>query len=342
MGGKFEIAEDVAKAALKIPGAAEAASQAVKTAGHLLEDIMPRSIKSSIVDAEEKAQHFLSGMEPPNKPPHITGDASGAFPKPERPSISSYDASNYRYVPARNLISDIRTANGVSLQHVDGPARIVFDDKNAVQHVLVNRNASNLERDTQLLTASYAGLLHDDVLAREAAGKVMGRTAGFISQPIERFATQEEMQKNAVDGARAYFTGDAAGANNYTKFLTERFGPADLDTARHSMNSAVDGFTSPATESLLKVGIPITPASSAAASEASRFEGGVHAFRSAATATDNTSAYSGRSIPKGVDAAVDAASTIFGPSGAVRNPSKIARDILDVRSPEFRNLTKHE
>jgi hypothetical protein len=32
------------------------------------------------------------------------------------------------------------------------------------------------------------------------------------------------MQQNAIDGSRAYVTRDAAGANGYTKYLTERFG----------------------------------------------------------------------------------------------------------------------
>ncbi|MDR3617142.1 MAG: hypothetical protein P4L53_26545 [Candidatus Obscuribacterales bacterium] len=211
MAGKLDIAIGIGKEALENPLVREAAGHAVSAAERLLQDTMPQSMMSAAKRVEGLA----------------------------RDSFSDFSSANYRHIPVRSLATEIRTGGDVSMRSVDGPSRIVFDQENKVQHVLFNKNATDIERADHLQTAGYANLIHNDVLANEAASKVMGQSAGFISHPIERFATQEEMQKNAIDGARAYVGRDAANANRFTAYLTERFGAQTEETqawGRHIVN----------------------------------------------------------------------------------------------------------
>jgi hypothetical protein len=139
--------------------------------------------------------------------------------------FSAFDQTNYKHVPPNLSTTNIRLSDGATIQPTDGPSRIVFGDDNSVKRLLVSKSATAAEIQEQNLVAGYAGLIKDDVLAYEAANKFTGRSIGFISQPIERMASPEQMRETAIKGATAYIKGDKAGANRYTNFLTERFGP---------------------------------------------------------------------------------------------------------------------
>jgi hypothetical protein len=245
MAGKIDIAVEIGEAALTNPTVRKAAENALGTAARLLEDTMPQSVANVAAKAEGIGHEYLAG----------------------------FDQAHYKFVPARELATDIRTASNVIMRDTDGPSRIVFGENNAVQHVLFNRNSTDVERADHILTAGYAGLIRNDVLAKEAVGKVIGQSAGFISHPIERFATTEEMQQNAIDGARAYVARDAAGANKFTNYLTERFGAyteEQQEWGRHILTAAgpesafSDAFGT-ATTDLVKAGMPITTANRATA-----------------------------------------------------------------------------
>jgi hypothetical protein len=136
----------------------------------------------------------------------------------------AFSGDHYKYVPVRELISDIRTAQGPIMRDIYGPSQIVFGDNDRVQHILHSRASTMEQREDLMLTAGFANLIHADVLARDAASKVKGMSAGFIPHEIERFASPEQMHQNAITGAEAYVSRDASRANRYTAYLTERFG----------------------------------------------------------------------------------------------------------------------
>lgn len=166
------------------------------------------------------------------------------------------------------MAEHIRAAEGPTFRPIDGPSRIVFGEDNSVQHILYNRQASPQEQASLLMRAGYAELIKTDALAAEAAGKVEGKSIGFISNPVERHATQEEMQHNATEGARAYVEMNTRGANQFTHYLTERFGPMTRESQSWEIHTLTDSASPesgwnwrmrPATETLIQNGLPITP-----------------------------------------------------------------------------------
>jgi len=198
------------------------------------------------------------------------GTKSGAFneasivksPDP----LSAFDQSGYRFVPFRNLSARIRLGDGIVMRPVEGPSRIVFAEDNSVQHVLYCKGTSPIERADLMLRAGFADLIHTDKLALEAASKVEGQSIGFRSYPIERIASPEETHQIASEGARAYVEMDAQGANRFTHYLTERFGPMTKDSqewGRHistNTSSPESGWNwrgGPATDALIQNGLPI-------------------------------------------------------------------------------------
>lgn len=191
--------------------------------------------------------------------PYITITPKDVRPAAEPLGLTAFDQRNYRFVPARSLLNDIREGNGPVLRGVEGPSRLVFGDDNAVQHILCSNTATDDERADLILIGGYAGLIHKDVLAIEAASKVESQSIGFISYPIERWASPSEMQETASEGSRAYVEGNTAAANNYTTYLTERFGPftPELRTwGRHIMSDPIPESSWPPldakTETLIK------------------------------------------------------------------------------------------
>ncbi|MBS1993116.1 MAG: hypothetical protein JSS83_21520 [Cyanobacteria bacterium SZAS LIN-3] len=192
--------------------------------------------------------------------------------------LATYDKSAYQMVPARTMASSIRLAEGPTMSTVDGPSGIVFGSDNSIQSIRFSAGSTAAEKSDLVLRGAYAGLIHSDPLAAQAASKIEGQSIGFISRPIERWATTEQMQQNAVEGARAYVEGDAAAANKFTEFLTERYGPMTAEsrawgtkilTDTSSPESAWNHVSAPATETLIQAGIPIDPLHRAIATNAS-------------------------------------------------------------------------
>lgn len=183
-------------------------------------------------------------------------------------SFLAFDHSGYKHVPIRNMVGNIRMQEGVIMRTSEGPSRIVFGDDHAVQHILFNKNATAVEKADLVMTASYADLIKSDVLAAKAAGTVPHKMFGFIGKPVERMATPEQMHENAIAGAKAYFEMNTKGANHYTSYLTQRFGPATKDlvdwgkhitTDARSTESGWNRLGAEATKVLEESGIPISP-----------------------------------------------------------------------------------
>lgn len=181
------------------------------------------------------ANEHLPLAAPWNRASAIDGNANlslGAFeakPTTAEP-LSVLAQTEYKFVPFKPSAASIRQLSSPTQMTTEGPSRIVFGEDNFVQTLLFNRNASDVEKFNLMTTARYAELIKSDVLAAKAAGTVPGRTIGFIQEPIERLATPEQMQQNAVAGAKAYVEMNANGANSFTKYLTERFGPLTNDS----------------------------------------------------------------------------------------------------------------
>lgn len=147
----------------------------------------------------------------------------------ESPSaLQPVKVGEYRFIPQNDMLLSAPAADSPVIRPVDGASRIVFGTDNSIQQILYPRGAGADEIKELTLQAGYASLIKSDVLAAEAVSKVSGQSIGFISQPIERYASLEEMQQNALVGARAYIRNDAASANRFTHYLTERYGPADF------------------------------------------------------------------------------------------------------------------
>lgn len=105
---------------------------------------------------------------------------------------------------------------------------------NAVEEIRLAPGASSSEIADLRLTAGYAELLKGSSAAKDAARIVEGRSIGFTSTPVERMVYGDRMRQNAIAGAEAYVKMDAKGANRYTAFLTERFGPMTPQTLAES------------------------------------------------------------------------------------------------------------
>ena len=211
-----------------------------------------------------------ASLMPDAVPNPFTREADGVIHglSPKADVFSTFDQSAYRHVPYRDMAANIRLAQGPALRHTDGPSRIVFGEDNSVQHIFLNRSLTDAQKAEQVMTAGYAELIKSDVLAAKAAGKVTGRSIGFFPQPIERMATPAQMQENAVNGARAYLRMDESGANGFTKYLTELYGPMtkeSQDLGRHimtnpgSVESGWNALSRPATEILREAGLSINP-----------------------------------------------------------------------------------
>ncbi|MBA4074855.1 MAG: hypothetical protein C0508_07410, partial [Cyanobacteria bacterium PR.023] len=182
-------------------------------------------------------------------------------------SLSGSVQLGYRHVPLTSMAARIRAQEGAVVRVVDGPSRIVFGKDSSVQHILANRATTMDERANLTMSAGYAELIKTDVLAAEAASAMPQRSFAGILQSLGRKATPEQMQQNAVVGAKAYVEGSATGANRFTSYLTERYGPVtsdSLDLGRklssnaHPSDLFANGMMGPATTVLTESGIPIT------------------------------------------------------------------------------------
>lgn len=71
--------------------------------------------------------------------------------------------------------------------------------------------------------AHFAQMIHTDMDAFKAVSTFERPAIGFTPRMVEIEATQEQMQKTAMEGALAYL-GMGGTANKYTQFLVSRFG----------------------------------------------------------------------------------------------------------------------
>lgn len=186
-----------------------------------LTDLGPAKIHSVVTESSMVADSkAVLGMNTVPDSLHSAGELPLAW--------QSAKVGEHRYIPHDVSLPPAPAVDGPIMRAIDGPARIVFAADNSVQQILFPRGATRVEMEELRLQAGYASLIKSDVLAAEAVSKVSGQSIGFVSQPIERYASLEEMQENALIGARAYIRNDAAAANRFTQYLTERYGPADF------------------------------------------------------------------------------------------------------------------
>ena len=182
-------------------------------------------------------------------------------------TIRAFESHGYRFLPARILAARIKNADGVTMRSVEGPSSIVFAENHSVQELQINEHATDLQRADSIMKAGYAGLIHEDKLAFDAASKMPIPKMGFTRSPIERLATVEELHANAVRGASAYVENRFAGASNqYAEYLSERFGPMTTDVrewGRHILSntrapeSAWNSMMLPVEDTSLLSGSPI-------------------------------------------------------------------------------------
>jgi len=217
----------------------------------------------------------------------------------------------YRHVPLTSMAARIRAQEGAVVRVVDGPSRIVFGKDSSVQHILANRATTMDERANLTMSAGYAELIKTDVLAAEAASAMPQRSFAGILQSLGRKATPEQMQQNAVVGAKAYIEGSATGANRFTSYLTERYGPLtsdSLDLGRKLSSNAypgdlfANGIIGPATTVLTESGIPITGLNRALAANVSVLRSEPWMRRSAIEGgAEYMQALAQRSLPEGAN-----------------------------------------
>lgn len=105
---------------------------------------------------------------------------------------------------------------------------------NAVEEIRLAPGANSSEIADLRLTAGYADLLKGSSAAKDAALIGEGRSIGFVPNFVERMVSGDRMRQNAIAGAEAYVKMDAKGANRYTAFLAERFGPMTQQTLAES------------------------------------------------------------------------------------------------------------
>jgi hypothetical protein len=179
---------------------------------------------SSLAKTEKAAACLKIAEEVIGKNSGAVADAVQACGEGMHP-FSALDRSQFKFMPARSLATSIANAEGPTLRATEGPSGILFDRENAVQQIRYNLHSTPEERANLLLTAGYANMVKVDSFAARAAGTIESETIGFNPQPTMRLGTLEQMQKSAVDGAHAYVTGNPTGANRFTSYLTEEFGP---------------------------------------------------------------------------------------------------------------------
>jgi|JI9StandDraft_1071089.scaffolds.fasta_scaffold04340_4 hypothetical protein len=226
-------------------------------------------------------------------------------------SLSASAQLGYRHVPWTPMAASVRAQKGAVVEVVDGPSRIVFGKDSSVQHILANRATTIDERVNLTTTAAYAELIKSDVLAAEAASAMPQRSFAGILQSLGRKATPEQMQQNAVVGAKAYVEGSATGANRFTSYLTERYGPVtsdSLDLGRklssnaHPSDLFANGMMTPATRVLTESGIPITGLNRALAANLSVLRAEPWMRRSAIEGgAEYMQALAQRSLPEGAN-----------------------------------------
>ena len=208
--------------------------------------------------------------------------------------MQMFDQSNYRWVPGRTLLTDIRTAAGPQQgDAADGQSAITMGQR-GVASVRYGQGATSEQKALMLMTAGYAGVFSQDPaafdaarqsaidaggdqpkgLAQRIASNWMQYSGGsFKSTAIAKNQFQQSLMEQATVGAESYVNGGQG--NAYTSYLRGRYGAMTSDQQAWGMHITSDptspesGWSTtvgPATDTLVKAGMPITAENRAAAS----------------------------------------------------------------------------
>lgn len=268
----------------------EAQASAGKSGGDLTKTTAPRATSQPFQPFDESGYRHIAPRagEEPFRPfdgagykhvPSMNVDGAGVHARDASVGASAdpfkaYDQSGYRWLPARSLVQDIRTAQGPTLTHADGitTPEIAFGER-GIQSIRMPSSFTAEQKADTLVAASYAGLIKTDAAAAHSVSTVERESIGFIRHgKTTAYATPEEMERAAVDGATAYLKNEAG--NGFTRHLVERFGPYTAEhrdwgrailteTGPHSAWNATMGPT----DQLLSAGIPINAATRKAAAD---------------------------------------------------------------------------
>ncbi len=208
--------------------------------------------------------------------------------------MQMFDQSNYRWVPGRTLLTDIRTAAGPQQgDAADGQSAITMGQR-GVASVRYGQGATSEQKALMLMTAGYAGVFSQDPAAFDAARQSAIDAGGdqpkgfaqriaanwmqysggsFKSTAIAKNQFQQALMEQATLGAESYVNGGQG--NAYTSYLRGRYGAMTSDQQAWGMHITSDptspesGWSTtvgPATDTLVKAGMPITAENRAAAS----------------------------------------------------------------------------
>jgi hypothetical protein len=207
---------------------------------------------------------------------------------------TAFDQANYRWVPGRNLLTDIRTAAGPQQgDAADGQSAISLGAK-GISSVRYGQGATSEQKALMLMTAGYAGVFAQDPVAFDAARQSAIDAGGdqpkgfaqriaanwlqysggsFKSTAIAKNQFQQTLMEQATLGAESYVNGQQG--NAYTSYLRGRYGSMTADQQAWGVHITSDpsspesGWSTtvgPATTTLVNAGMPITAENRAAAS----------------------------------------------------------------------------
>jgi hypothetical protein len=221
----------------------------------------------------------------------------GAAPTP---SIRDFDQPAYRWVPVRNLATDIRTAVGPQMGNAANGQASISMGSHGVSQVRFAPEMNDSQRAIQLMAAGYAGAYSSDPVAFDAArqsaidaggdkphGLGQNIAAGMLGYAGKNFSQtamakqqfQQTLYEQAAQGAQSYVNKQPG--NAYTSYLEGRYGQMDdeqqawgvhMMTDRSSPESGWSTTLGPATTSLVNSGIGINAVNRSAASNAAVFQ----------------------------------------------------------------------
>lgn len=174
-----------------------------------------------------------------------------------------HNDTNLKFHQPRELARRIATNSDVGIRHsTDATFAIDFSATGEVKSLCIPEGATPEQVSVALSTASYAHLIANDTAANIAASRIRKPGIGFTSTEVDATASWAETKQQAVRGSAAYVEGRPG--NNYTKYLTERFGEFTA-ADRQLLPGIIDNAANPVVvPEMIAAGLPITPASRAA------------------------------------------------------------------------------
>jgi hypothetical protein len=234
-----------------------------------------------------------SGSHLSFQPPPSGGLTRGGQPIVES-GMARFDSANYRWVPSRNLLTDMRTAQGPQQgDSADGKSSISVGAK-GIASVRYGQGATDEQKSLMLMAAGYAGIFAQDPVAFDAARQATIDAGGdkpkgfaqnlasnwlqysggsFKSTAVAKNQFQKGLMEQAVLGSESYVNGQQG--NAYTNYLRQRYGGMTADQQAWGIHMTTDasspesGWSStiaPANATLVNAGLPITAENRAAAS----------------------------------------------------------------------------